>query len=98
MVAGTMSLRPDPAVVLARRPLSGRFTSTGTAAGRRRRRHGDVLAAHQEPQLVWVGVSGGAGGLDDGQMTEVRRAVAEGRAERLQAQKLTDIKPYSRHG
>jgi len=76
--------------------------STGTMPERQflldRRHHEQALAGKQEPSIVWVGVSGGAGGLSDAQMTEVRRAVADGRAERLQAKKLSDIKPYSRHG
>lgn len=76
--------------------------STGTVPERQflldRRHHETVLAGKQEPSIVWVGISGGAGGLSEPQMTEVRRAVAGSRAERLQAKKLSDIKPYSRHG
>jgi len=62
------------------------------------RHHEHALAGKQEPSIVWAGVSDGAGGLNDAQMTEVRRAVADGRADRLQAKKLSDIKPYSHHG
>jgi len=57
-----------------------------------------ALPRASEPALVWVGVSGGGGRLDEADMAEVRRAVASRRAERLRAQKLADIKPYSRHG
>jgi len=63
-----------------------------------RKRHGEALAGSEDAALVWVGVSGGRGGLSEAQMTEVRRAVTDARADRLRAQKLSDIKPYSRHG
>lgn len=65
-----------------------------------KRQHGPNLPSEGvEPKLVWVGLSGaGAGGLSDAQMAEVRRSVANSRADRLHAQKLSDIKPYSRHG
>lgn len=63
-----------------------------------KRHHEKALSTHKEPALVWVGMSGGSGGLSDAQMTEVRRAVADTRADRLQAKKLSDVKPYSRHG
>ena len=36
------------------------------------------------------------GSLTATEMAEVRRTVASARAERLQAKKLSDIKPYSR--
>eukprot|EP00931_Biecheleriopsis_adriatica_P093516 TRINITY_DN67257_c0_g1_i1.p1 TRINITY_DN67257_c0_g1~~TRINITY_DN67257_c0_g1_i1.p1 ORF type:complete len:287 (+),score=37.29 TRINITY_DN67257_c0_g1_i1:23-862(+) len=62
------------------------------------RQHEDVLSKHRDPSLVWVGISGGRGGLSEAEMTEVRRSVVSARADRLQAQKLADIKPYSRHG
>eukprot|EP00929_Paragymnodinium_shiwhaense_P094990 TRINITY_DN55911_c0_g2_i4.p2 TRINITY_DN55911_c0_g2~~TRINITY_DN55911_c0_g2_i4.p2 ORF type:complete len:285 (+),score=51.34 TRINITY_DN55911_c0_g2_i4:77-931(+) len=63
-----------------------------------RRQYEGALSHKAEPNLVWVGMSGGHGGLNEAEMTEVRRNVASARAERLQAQKLSDIKPYSRHG
>eukprot|EP00440_Ansanella_granifera_P045403 gb/GFBE01049192.1/.p1 GENE.gb/GFBE01049192.1/~~gb/GFBE01049192.1/.p1 ORF type:complete len:278 (+),score=44.17 gb/GFBE01049192.1/:1-834(+) len=62
------------------------------------RQHEDLLVKHKDPSLVWVGISGGRGGLNEAEMAEVRRQVASSRAERLHAQKLSDIKPYSRHG
>lgn len=36
------------------------------------------------------------GGLNEAEMASVRRRVADARAERLNAKKLSDIKPYSR--
>ncbi|CAE7021500.1 unnamed protein product, partial [Symbiodinium microadriaticum] len=62
------------------------------------RHYENVLPAKLDPKLVWVGVSGGRGGLNDAEMSEVRRHVANARADRLHAKKLSDIKPYSRHG
>lgn len=77
------------------------IASTGVLPERQflldKRQH-SVLRAAPDPSLVWVGVSGGAGGLGEAQMAEVRQAVASARADRLQARKLADIKPYSRHG
>lgn len=62
------------------------------------RHYENVLPAKMDPKLVWVGVSGGRCGLNDAEMSEVRRHVANARADRLHAKKLSDIKPYSRHG
>ena len=50
----------------------------------------------RDPRIVWVAISGGKGGLDELEMAQVRRRVAAARAERLNAKKLSDIKPYSR--
>ncbi|CAE8700391.1 unnamed protein product [Polarella glacialis] len=62
------------------------------------RHYEDVLPKSGKASIVWVGISGGRGGMDEAEMAEVRRQVASSRADRLQAQKLSDIKPYSRHG
>lgn len=56
------------------------------------------LPKQNDPKIVWVGISGGRGSLTATEMAEVRRTVASARAERLHAKKLSDIKPYSRHG
>lgn len=47
-------------------------------------------------QVVWAGVGGA--GLGEAEMAQVRRAVCDSRASRLQIEKLSSIKPYSRHG
>mmetsp|Transcript_67021 Transcript_67021/g.119228 ORF Transcript_67021/g.119228 Transcript_67021/m.119228 type:complete len:264 (+) Transcript_67021:131-922(+) len=54
------------------------------------REHG--ASAH----VVWAGVGGS--GLGEAEMAQVRRAVCDSRANRLQIEKLSSIKPYSRHG
>jgi len=46
-------------------------------------------------KLVWVGV--GSGPVGDDQMSRVRQAVVDARAERLALEKLSSEKPYSRH-
>ncbi|CAK9047742.1 Uncharacterized protein SCF082_LOCUS26697 [Durusdinium trenchii] len=59
-------------------------------------RHYEHRLPKRDPQLVWVGLTGGRGGLNEAEMASVRRRVADARAERLNAKKLSDIKPYSR--
>ena len=59
-------------------------------------RHYEHSLQKREPRIVWVAISGGSGGLDELEMAQVRRRVAAARAERLNAKKLSDIKPYSR--
>jgi len=48
--------------------------------------------------LTGVGVGVGKGVVGESEMAQVRRAVCDARAERLQIDKLSSIKPYSRHG
>lgn len=55
--------------------------------------HGD--APGSSGKLVWVGV--GSGPVGEQEMGRVRQAVVDARAERLQLQKLSSEKPYSRH-
>merc|ERR1712048_471964 len=45
--------------------------------------------------LVWVGV--GSGPVGEQEMGRVRQAVVDSRAQRLQLEKLSSEKPYSRH-
>jgi hypothetical protein len=47
---------------------------------------------------VWAGVGQRVAGVGDVEMTAIREAIVEDRSKRLQIQKLSGIKPYSRHG
>lgn len=56
---------------------------------------GGSAAPGASGQLVWVGV--GAGQVGEAEMTRVREAVVDARAERFRLEKLSGVKPYSRH-
>lgn len=49
-------------------------------------------------KVVWAGVGQRVAGVGDIEMTAIREAIVEDRSKRLQVQKLSGVKPYSKHG
>ena len=59
---------------------------------------GGSVSGSGRPVVVWAGVGRRVAGVGPAEMDAIRTKVADARAERLNADKLASIKPYSRHG